>query len=200
MSYRRYIGYESAVFLTNWLKPHKMAGAGSVVPEREYEKGAIMPNEINDIRSTLNGLIETLKDGEEGFRLSAAKAVDPTLRAQFQSLASQRASFASELQAEVAATGGEPAVKGSTSGAIHRGWVGLKTALTGKDDHAILVEAERGEDSAVKNYRSALGKDLPGGLRDVVDRQYRQVMIAHDQVRALRDGVRTTTAGAPRTY
>jgi uncharacterized protein (TIGR02284 family) len=159
-----------------------------------------MANDISDIRSTLNDLIETLKDGEEGFRLSASKVTDPTLRGQFQSLASQRASFASELQAEVAATGGEPAVSGSTSGAIHRGWMGLKTALTGNDDRAILVEAERGEDSAVKNYRTALGKDLPGGVRDVVDRQYRQVMIAHDQIRALRDGVRTTTAGGTRAY
>jgi uncharacterized protein (TIGR02284 family) len=161
-----------------------------------------MANDTSDIRSTLNDLIETLKDGEEGFRSSAEKLTSPEIRAQFQSLANQRASFARELQCEVTAIGGEPASSGSTAGAIHRGWIGLKAALTGADDHAVLAEAERGEDSTVKNYRDALAKDLPSDIRDVIDRQFRQVTIAHNQVRALRDGTRpeSATGGAPRAY
>jgi uncharacterized protein (TIGR02284 family) len=58
-----------------------------------------------------------------------------------------------------------------------------------------VAEAERGEDSAVKNYRDALGRDLPTGIRDVINRQYMQIVASHDQIRALRDGVRTATAG-----
>ena len=161
-----------------------------------------MANDTSDIRSTLNGLIETLKDGEEGFRSSAQKLTNDEIRVQFQSLANQRASFARELQSEVTAIGGEPASSGSTAGAIHRGWIGLKSALTGNEDHAILAEAERGEDSAVKNYRDALSKDLPSDIRDVIERQFREITIAHNQVRALRDGTRleSATGGAPRTY
>jgi uncharacterized protein (TIGR02284 family) len=161
-----------------------------------------MTKNASDIRSTLNDLIETLKDGEEGFRTAAQKVKDSTLRGQFRSLANQRAAFANELQSEVAATGGDPAVSGSTTGAIHRGWIGLKAALTGRDDHAILAEAERGEDSAVKNYREALNRDLPAGIGDVVDRQYRQIMTAHHQIRAIREGSYsgTATAGTTRTY
>ena len=59
----------------------------------------------------------------------------------------QRSEFAGELQAEVTRIGGEPATSGSTAGAIHRGWIGLKTALAADTDHAILEEAERGEDA-----------------------------------------------------
>ena len=161
-----------------------------------------MTKNASDIRSTLNDLIETLKDGEECFRTAAQKVKDSTLRGQFRSLASQRAAFANELQSEVAATGGDPAVSGSTTGAIHRGWIGLKAALTGRDDHAILAEAERDDDSAVKNYREALNRHLPAGIGDVVDRQYRQIMTAHHQIRALREGSYsgTATAGTTRTY
>jgi len=163
-----------------------------------------MANDIDDIRSTLNGLIETLKDGEEGFRTSADKLKDTAIATEFRDFASQRARFASELQSEVSRIGGEPETSGSTSGALHRGWIGLKSAVTGNDDHAILEEAERGEDSSVKNYRDALTKDLPADIRSVIDRQYRQVLETHNTVRSWRDAAKTggtaTTAGTARTY
>jgi uncharacterized protein (TIGR02284 family) len=161
-----------------------------------------MANTTSDIRSTLNGLIETLKDGEEGFRTSADKLQDPALRAHFHSFASQRASFAIALQGEVARIGGEPETKGSTAASLHRGWIDLKSSVVGNSDHSILEEAERGEDSAVKNYRDALSKDLPADIRSVIDGQYRDVLATHNTVKALRDGVTSTTtaSGTPRAY
>ncbi len=160
-----------------------------------------MANDTNEIRSTLNNLIETLKDSEQGFRDSAEKLQSSAIRSQFQSYSSQRARFASELQKHVSQIGGTPETSGSTAGAIHRGWIGLKAAITGNDDHAILEEAERGEDSAVKNYRESIAKDLPSDIKAVIEEQYRDVLAAHNQVKALRDGVATSTGSStPRTY
>jgi len=162
-----------------------------------------MANDTNDIRSTLNNLIATLKDGEEGFRTSAEKLTDASLRSQFQNFASQRARFSSELQSEVAQIGGKPETAGSTAGALHRGWIDLKSAITGNDDHAILAEAERGEDSTVKNYRDALSKDLPSDIRSAIDTQYREILAAHNTVRNLRDASADTSSvasGTPRAY
>jgi uncharacterized protein (TIGR02284 family) len=161
--------------------------------------------DTDDIRSTLNNVIETLKDGEQGFRDSAEKLRNSEYAAFFRTCASQRASFASELQSEVARLGGRPETSGSASGAMHRGWVGLKTALTSNKDHAILEEAERGEDTAVRSYRDALTKDLPADIHSIIDRQYKQVQEVHNKVRTLRDANASTTAGAtgagtPRTY
>ena len=159
--------------------------------------------DTSDIRSTLNDLIQTLKDGEEGFRTSAESVKNVSIQAQFQAFAGQRARFASELQSEVARIGGKPETSGSASGALHRGWIELKSAITGKDDHAILAEAEKGEDAAVKNYREALSKDLPGDIRSKIERQYQNIQEAHQTVRSLRDGMRVTSgAGAtnPRAY
>lgn len=157
-----------------------------------------MAIDTNDIRSTLNGLIETAKDGEEGFRSAAEKLQNTTTRSLFQKVASQRSTFASELQSEVAKLGGKPETSGSASAAVHRGWIGLKSALTGNDDHAIIAEAERGEDSAVSTYRDALAKDIPSDIRSIVERQAREIKATHDQVKALRDG-RTSVSGTGTT-
>jgi uncharacterized protein (TIGR02284 family) len=161
-----------------------------------------MATDTSDIRSTLNDLIETLKDGEEGFRSAAEKLQNSSVRSQFESWASQRARFSSELQSAVTSIGGEATTSGSASGALHRGWMGLKSALTGSDDHAIIAEAERGEDVAVTSFREALAKDLPSDLRSIVDRQYRDIQSTHNQVRTLRDTLSTAAGGGgnPRAY
>jgi uncharacterized protein (TIGR02284 family) len=146
-----------------------------------------MKIDASEVRSILNDLIETCKDGDEGFRSAAEKLKDPGIRSQFLQFALQRAQFAGELQAEVTRMGSEPAKSGSTTGALHRGWIGLKSALTGDNDHSILEEAERGEDTAVKNYRDALAKNLPGDIEAIVQRQFKQIQQTHNPVRPVRD-------------
>ena len=146
-----------------------------------------MANSTSDFTSWLNDLVETCKDGEKGFRDSADGVQSGSLRAILNEYAQQRAQFAAELQRHVARIGGDPATGGSATGALHRGWINLKSAVTGKDDHAILSECETGEDSAVKNYQEVLAKDLPSDFRSVVEEQYRQILQAHSRIRALRD-------------
>ncbi len=147
-----------------------------------------MENSASDYISWLNDLVETCKDGEKGFRDAADGVRSGSLRSILGEFARQRAQFAAELQRQVTRIGGNPATGGSASGALHRGWINLKSAVTGKDDHAILSECESGEDSAVRNYQEVLAKDLPSDLRSVVEEQYRQILQAHNRIRALRDG------------
>src|ERR1700733_2831908 len=126
-----------------------------------------MANDMNEIRSTLNDLIETCKDSQEGLHTAAEKLKDTETHTLFLKLYLQRSEFAGELQAEVTHIGGEPATSGSTAGAINRGWIGLKIALAADTDYAILEEAERGEDAAVKNYIEVLRRDLPSDLERI---------------------------------
>jgi len=155
-----------------------------------------MANDVKDIRSTMNDLIETNKDGEEGFRACAEHVKDSELRTMFNEYSLQRSRFAGDLQAEVLNLGTEPEKSGSTAGAIHRGWIELKGKIAGYDNHAILEECERGEDSAIKNYRDALSKDLPNNLKQIIQAQYREVQVAHNNIRALRDGFKTAVSGS----
>jgi uncharacterized protein (TIGR02284 family) len=140
-----------------------------------------------DIQSILNELIETSKDGEKGFRRSAEEIQDASLKAIFLEGAERCRMAARDLQEQVRALGGNPETGGSMMGAIHRGWVDAKSAVTGRDSKAILEEVERGEDYAKARYAAALKANLPPGLRDLVQRQYEGVLKNHDRVKALRN-------------
>ncbi|MCA1619487.1 MAG: PA2169 family four-helix-bundle protein [Acidobacteria bacterium] len=135
--------------------------------------------------STLNNLIQTCRDGQEGFRIAADGVAGAELKELFHGYARQRASFAGELQDEVRRVGGEAADAGSVAGSLHRGWLGLRTALTGADERAVLAECERGEDAALAAYRAALGVDMPASVRTTVERQFAEVKEAHEHIRAL---------------
>jgi len=135
--------------------------------------------------STLNSLIETCEDGAKGFRTAAEGLQDNSVRQMFNTLASERAQFASDLRSEVRHLGGEPEQGGSLSGAMHRGWIDIKSAVTGGSDSAIIAEAERGEDSAVSAYQTAMQADLPADVQMTVQRQFTRVKAAHDRVRDL---------------
>ena len=142
---------------------------------------------MKNIQSILNDLIETSKDGEEGFRKSAEDAHSSELKSVFTEGARRCREGMQQLQALVREHGGEPEKSSSVSAALHRGWISLREAVSNRDDEAILEEVERGEDYAKKQYEDALKQELPYAVRDVVERQYRGVIANHDRVRALRD-------------
>lgn len=135
--------------------------------------------------STLNGLIETCKNGQYGFETAAQGVKNLDFAALFNRYAMQRAEFAQELQDLVRRLGGTPEEGGSAAGAAHRGWIGVKSAVTDGDENAIIAECERGEDIAKKDYEEALHGQLPNDIRSVVARQYADVKAAHDHIRAL---------------
>jgi uncharacterized protein (TIGR02284 family) len=146
-----------------------------------------------EIISTINSLIETLKDGQEGFRQAAEGVKDPSLKSVFNEYSLQRAKFAGELQAEAVQLGeSKPEDSSSTAGAMHRAWINIKSAVTSKDDHAILAECERGEDSAVNEYKEALEEDISAPVRDLISRQYGEVQNAHDRIKGLRDATKAS--------
>jgi uncharacterized protein (TIGR02284 family) len=137
--------------------------------------------------SLLNSLIETVKDGEQGFKTAAEGLTSPDVKAKFLQYSRERGQMAGELQAEVRRLGGDPEHSGSMSGAVHRGWLDIKSAITGRDDHAIAAEAERGEDVAKNAFENAL-KEVPAGTTQVlVQRLAARVRQAHDDVRNIRD-------------
>jgi uncharacterized protein (TIGR02284 family) len=152
-----------------------------------------MANDVDEIRSTLNDLIETCKDSQEGFNTAAEKVKDPDIHTLFLGLYLQRSEFAGDLQAEVTRIGGDPATSGSRFAAIHRGWIGLKTALAADTDFAILDEAEKAEDAAEKNYMDALRKDLPSDIESIVSRQFREIQQTRRIIRELLEKHNTTT-------
>ena len=140
----------------------------------------------DNVISVLNNLIETCKDGQNGFQTAAEGVKRSDLKTLFGQYSQQRAKFAGELQAEVLRLGGDPTETGSVAATLHRGWIDIKSAVTGQDENAVITECERGEDSAVANYKDALADaNLPADIRAIVERQAAQVKEAHDRIRNL---------------
>jgi uncharacterized protein (TIGR02284 family) len=130
----------------------------------------------------LNDLIETCRDGENGFQAAADHVKDPELKKFFTQCSEQRASFASELQSEVRQLGGTAAQTGSVSAAFHRGRMNIKSIVTGGSDDVIVAECERGEDSAIENYQRVLKQNLPPNVLPVVKHQFTEIKRSRDRI------------------
>jgi len=146
----------------------------------------------DDTIETLNDLIEISKDGEYGFRSSAEHLKSAELRQMLEARAVECAEGARELQELVVSLGGKADHGGSAGGALHRGWVSVRSALSSRDDLAIIEECERGEDKALARYRAALETTLPPSVQQVVERQLRGVQANHDLIRDRRDQMRAS--------
>jgi uncharacterized protein (TIGR02284 family) len=149
-----------------------------------------MKIETTETIDLLNPLIETCKDGCEGFKTAADDSKDTELQTLFRRYSAQRSEFARELRQLVGSLGGDPDKHGSVTGALHRGWLNIKAAVSSNEPHAVLAEAERGEDAAVAAYRDASEQIYDPVARDLVSRQFTAVKAAHDNVRDLRDSPR----------
>ncbi|PYP86281.1 MAG: aldehyde dehydrogenase [Blastocatellia bacterium AA13] len=148
----------------------------------------------DSIVGILNELVETCRDGQEGFKEASDNVTTQDLKNFFLEMSRERAQFLGELQNQVRGYGSDPDNTGSTAGALHRAWMSIKGTLTGQDDKAILAEVERGEDSAVKAYEHALKERLPISCRPMVERQYLAIKTAHDHIKLMRDS-RSVKAG-----
>lgn len=133
----------------------------------------------------LQDLIQVNIDSRDGLAEAAVKVEDATLAATMEQLALERNDQVSELRTLVGANSKDPQNKGSVAAAAHRAWMDLRAALGG-GPHAILSEAERGEDHIKSVYEKALEEAEPA-VADVIGRQYAAVKKAHDRIAALRD-------------
>jgi uncharacterized protein (TIGR02284 family) len=138
---------------------------------------------MTEIKDTVSKLIETCKDGQEGYRQAAETIQNLEYKSFFELQSAERGRFATELQSFVADKDKD---SGSMSGALHRTWIDLKGKL-GAGDAAILSSVEQGEDDAKHTYEDALKGSPPAELVSIIRRQYASVKNAHDRVKSWRD-------------
>jgi uncharacterized protein (TIGR02284 family) len=135
----------------------------------------------------LNDLTETCKDGERGYRTAAEHVRNTQLRTVFSDYAKQRGEFARHLQAEVERLGGHPTDSGTMTAALHRGWMDLKSALSGGDSAAILAACETGEDAAAAAFERVVDMELTGQTKSLVEKQWQKIKEAHTHVLRLKE-------------
>ena len=142
--------------------------------------------------SALNHLIETTKDGENGYAAAARDCSDASLKHMFMQYSRERRDFTEKLQRLVEGQGKIAETDGTLGAAVHRGWINLKSTLSTRDNLAVLEECERGEDHAVKQYKEALEGNELGSVTDLVQQQCNQVKKAHEVIVKMRDKLKAS--------
>lgn len=141
----------------------------------------------------LQKLIRANIDSYNGFHESAEEINDAKLSQLFTEIGDQRSEMATELQKFVEFNGADAEDDGSIAAKTHRIWINVRSKISGGDPHAILAEAERGEDHIKAAYEDVLKDTAGSAMNDVLSGQYRSVKAGHDKIRDLRDAYASAT-------
>jgi len=146
-----------------------------------------------DIIGVMNDLVEISKDGVYGFRTCAAHVSADELRQLLEQHARVWEANISALNELIVEYGGTPVAHGTAIGAVHRGWLRLKEAVSSVDDDALLAECERGEEHALTRYRKALNAgELPDAIRELIGRQGDAIEARRNELKSHRAGLHST--------
>ena len=123
----------------------------------------------------LNHLIQVNKDAESGFRTAAAAVRNSEIETLFSGYAARHARFAAELTAEVERLGESASDSGTLGGALHRGWLEIKSSLSGHSATSMLTACEGGEQSAESAYLDAAETISTGQTYKLIQKQLEQI-------------------------
>jgi uncharacterized protein (TIGR02284 family) len=126
----------------------------------------------------LNELLRVCVDGEAGYRTAAEHVQNSELASVFTEYANQRGHCARQLHAEIERQGGTAEDSGTLQAAIHRGWMDVKSTVTGGDPGAIIAACETGEDAAQAAFEGVVDTDISGAARSLVETQRHKIQEA----------------------
>lgn len=144
-----------------------------------------------DVATSVTRLVEVCRDSQYGFEMAAAGVDEPVLRAELLQYSCQRKEFAAEINHALRELGEEQIDHGTVAGALHRGWLKLKEAITNKDAVAVLSECRLGEEVALDAYRKAIVAELPPVMLGLANSQLHAIARVHDRIVSLLNNART---------
>jgi uncharacterized protein (TIGR02284 family) len=142
-------------------------------------------------------LADNARDGELGFTEAAEHTESPGLVALFERSARSWRAAGEELRQELGRLGAQPEEGGTVTAAAHRVWLQIRSLLGGASDETLLLECERGEDSALARYREALQQNLPAEIHALVQRQFEATQRNRDMISTLLARARSEAAAGP---
>lgn len=123
----------------------------------------------------LNHLVHINKDAEAGFRTAAENVKNSEIETLFAGYAKQHAKFAAELESEIERLGGSASDSGTLGGALHRGWMDVKSALSGHSAASMIGTCENGEQSAEAAYGEVSDSNTTGQTHTLLEKQREQI-------------------------
>jgi uncharacterized protein (TIGR02284 family) len=113
-------------------------------------------------------------------------AQSPDLRDLLRERSQEWARQADELQALVLLFDGHPARLGTLGARLLSAWIGIKTALLGRSDLAVVLDWELEQRGALRRYQQALGEALPERVRRTLNLQASRLSAHHHRLEDLR--------------
>ncbi len=147
----------------------------------------MMKNE--DIVESLNDLVKINNDRIQGYEKAVEDTDDTQLDSLFRQMIVQSQNFRSQLADHIVRIDGT-AVTDATStdvgSKIHRAWIDIKAAVTGKDKGTVLSSVEFGENAAIEAYEDAIESDkLPAYIKEQLQAQLTELRSALAQMKSL---------------
>lgn len=136
----------------------------------------------------LNHLIKVCKDSEKGFHLAAKEIQNKEHRALLLATENQRKEFVSDLQRQVRKLGAKPKEHGSPLATLHRAWMNFRYQMNLHDDEVVLIECQRGEESALKAYENAMEANISGDLNHILENQFVTIIDMRDWLSDISQG------------
>jgi len=137
-------------------------------------------NSNSQLIDRLNTLLTRTRDGERGYLEASENVKDPELKSLFLAQSRQRGEFATELDREVRALGGDPDTTTSLAADLHRAWINIKTTFAANDDKAVVEECRRGDSQAIDDYQDILQHtNLMASTRELLLRQKERIDAAY---------------------
>jgi len=149
-----------------------------------------METTIEKTTHTLSDLIIINNDRYEGYQKAKEQTKDADLKNLFATFSTQSKANNVSLRALVPASEEAPdRDETRLSGKFYRAWMDVKNSLDEGNRKKILSSSEHGEDVAKKAYEDALGdrNELSPEAVGTIQKQYNEILKAHNQVKALRD-------------
>jgi uncharacterized protein (TIGR02284 family) len=142
-----------------------------------------------EIVDDLNELVKINNDRIQGYEKAIEDNEDPALDDLFRHYVVQSQNFRSQLADHIVRIDGHAvtdATSTDVSSKLHRAWIDIKSALTGKDRDAVLGSVEFGDNAAIEAYQDAIEKDhIPAYIKEDLQKQLGELQGALSKVKGL---------------
>ncbi|RYZ87850.1 MAG: PA2169 family four-helix-bundle protein [Proteobacteria bacterium] len=143
-----------------------------------------------EIVEDLNDLVKINNDRIQGYLKAVEDTEDTQLDHLFNEMIVQSQNFRSQLADHIVRIDGtavSEATSTDTSSKIHRAWIDIKSAITGKDRDTVLSSVEFGENAAVEAYEDAIEEDkIPAYIKEDLSAQLTKLKESRDKIVSLR--------------
>ena len=134
----------------------------------------------------LKELVQINIDSAEGFEQVIEQTDDADLKLLFEDGQRQRAGFAQRLRQVVEMNDEDVKMSDSLAAQLHRWWISVRETISTSDRHAILCEAERGEEAILDKYRKCVPATAGSPLNDELNSQFEDILGMKKRIEQLR--------------